>query len=229
MVVTTAKKVHRLIQSQLQEGHIDDMTAKWLSLNPNPPQIPVFYTLTTKIRKPTPVGRPIISGCDGPTERISAFVDHLIQPIAQKQASYLKDTTDFLNFIEKTKLPKSTILASMDVTSLYTKIPQEKGITAVSEAYKEFSQEHPPIPTRNLREMLSLILQENSFQLGGKEYLQTHGTAMGTKMAVALKELSRDKNIVIKNADKGTTTVMNRTDKLNEGQVQIDVYITTDP
>ena len=46
MVVTTAKKVHRLIQSQLEEGHIDDMTAKWLSLTPNPPQIPVFYTLT---------------------------------------------------------------------------------------------------------------------------------------------------------------------------------------
>ena len=117
MVVTTVKKVHRLIQSQLQEGHIDNMTGKWLSLTPNPVQIPVFYTLT-KIHKPTPVGRPIISGCDGPTERISAFVDHLIQPIAQKQASYLKDTTDFLNFIEKTKLPKSTILASMDVTSL---------------------------------------------------------------------------------------------------------------
>ena len=111
MVVTTAKKVHRLIQSQLHEGHVDEMTAKWLSLKPNPPQIPVFYTLT-KIHKPTPVGRPIISGCDGPTERISAFVDHLIQPIAQKQASYLKDTTDFLNFIEKTKLPKSTILVS---------------------------------------------------------------------------------------------------------------------
>ena len=85
------------------------MTAKWLSLTPNPPQIPVFYTLT-KIHKPTPVGRPIISGCDGPTERISAFVDHLIQPIAQKQASYLKDTTDFLNFIEKTKLLLENVL-----------------------------------------------------------------------------------------------------------------------
>ena len=104
MAGTTAKKVHRLIQSLVQEGHIDDMTAKWLSLTPDPPRIPVFYTLT-KIHKPTPVGRPIISGCDGPTERISAFVDHLIQPIAQKQASYLKDTTDFLNFMEKTKLP----------------------------------------------------------------------------------------------------------------------------
>ena len=39
----------------------------------------------------------------------------------------------------------------------------------------------------------------------------------------ALKELSRDKNIVIKTSNKGTTTVlMNRTDKLNEAQVQID-------
>ena len=183
MVGTTAKKVHLLIQSLLQEGHIDDMTAKWLSLTPDPPRIPVFYILK-KIHKPTPVGRPIISGCDGPTERISAFVDHLIQPIAQKQASYLKDTTDFLNFIEKTKLPKSTILVSMDVTSLYTNIPQEEGITTVCEAYEEFYEENPSITTRYLREMVSLILQENSFQFSGKDYLQTHGTAMGTKMVV---------------------------------------------
>ena len=143
IVSTTAKKVHRLIQSLLQEGHIDDMTAKWLSLTPDPPQIPVFSTLT-KIHKATPVGRPIISGCDGPTERISAFVDHLIQPIAQNQASYLKDTTDFLNFIEKTKLPKDTILVSMDVTSLYTNIPQEEGITTVCEAYEEFYKRNLP-------------------------------------------------------------------------------------
>ena len=137
IVSTTAKKVHRLIQSLHQEGHIDDMTAKWLSLTPDPTRIPVFYTLT-EIHKLTPVGRPIILGCDGPTERISGFVDHLIQPIAQKQASYLKDTTDFLNFIEKTKLPKDTILVSMDVTSLYTNIPQEEEITTVCEAYEDF-------------------------------------------------------------------------------------------
>ena len=135
IVGSTAKKVHRLIQSLFQEGHIDDMTAKWLSLTSDPPRKPVFYTLT-KIHKPTLVGRPIIEGCDGPTERISAFVDHLIQPIVQKQASYLKDTTDFVNFVEKTKLPKNTILVSMDVTSLYTYIPQEEGITTVCEAYE---------------------------------------------------------------------------------------------
>jgi len=113
---------------------------------------------------------------------MSSFVDHLLQPITQRQASYLKDTTDFLNFIgEKTKLPKNTILVSMDVTSLYTNIPQEEGISTVCEAYEEFYHENLPIPSRYLREMLSLILQENSFQFSGKDYLQTHGTAMERK------------------------------------------------
>ena len=84
MVKNTTRKVKQLLKSLLQEGHIDDMTAKWLSLTPNPPRIPIFYTLT-KIHKPIPVGRPIIPGCDGPTERMSAFIDRLIQSISQKQ------------------------------------------------------------------------------------------------------------------------------------------------
>ena len=37
--------------------------------------------------------------------------------------------------------------------------------------------------------MLCLILKENSFQFIGKNYLQTHGTAMGTKMAVAFANI----------------------------------------
>ena len=52
-------------------------------------------------------------------ERISSFVDTLLQPIAQKQKSFIRDTTDFISFIEKTKIGKNTILVSMDVSSLY--------------------------------------------------------------------------------------------------------------
>ena len=37
---------------------------------------------------------------------------------SQQQKSYLKDTTDFIDFIEKTKLVKEVIL--VDFTSLYT-------------------------------------------------------------------------------------------------------------
>ena len=162
------------------------MTKKWLCQTRKPPHIPIFYTLT-KIHKPTPVRRPIISGCNRPTEKLSFFVDKILQPIAQKQKSYLKDTTDFVNFIERTKLLKEVILVSMDVTSLYTNIPQEEGINIVCTAYGNFYRDGPPIPKRSLKKALRLILQENSFQFNERNYLQTHGTAMGTKMAVAFE------------------------------------------
>ena len=51
--------------------------------------------------------------------------------MTQKQKSYLKDTTDFVNLIENTKVQADVILVSMDVASLYTNIQQEEGIDAV--------------------------------------------------------------------------------------------------
>ena len=188
MVVETSLRVQQLVKELHEQNYIDDMTNLWFCQTPNPPRTPVFYTLT-KIHKPTPVGRPIISGCDGPTERLSAFVDKLLQPIAKQQESYLKDSTDFINFIEKTRVPNNAILVSMDITSLYTNIPQEEGIETVCRAYKSFYEGESPIPTQYLKRALELILQENSFQFTGKNYLQTHRTAMGTKMAVAFANI----------------------------------------
>ena len=81
----------------------------------------------------------------------------------------------------------------MDVNSLYTNIPQEEGINTVCEAYESFYKNDTPIPTHSLTHslagLLRLILQENSFQFKGKNYLQTHGTAMGTKVAVSFANI----------------------------------------
>ena len=175
MVRDTSQRVKHLINDLHQAGCIDEVTVKWFNLTPNPPRIPVFYTLT-KIHKPTLVGRPIVSGCDGPTERLSSFVDKLLQPIAQIQDSYLKDTTHFVRFIESTKVPRNAFLVSMDATSLYPNIPQQEGITIVCNACENIHANNPPIATNFLTEMLSLILKENSFQFNGKDYLQAHGT-----------------------------------------------------
>ena len=52
-------------------------------------------------------------------------------------------------------------------------------------AYETFYKDTPAIPKRLLGKALRLIVQGNSFQFHKRNYLQTHGTAMGTKMAVA--------------------------------------------
>ena len=109
MVEETSKKVRKIITELYQKKHIDEMTFKWLSRTPNPPRIPVFYTLT-KTHKVNLSSRPIISGCDSHTERISAFVDTLLQPIMKEQQSYIKDTTQFINFIEGMRVPQNATL-----------------------------------------------------------------------------------------------------------------------
>ena len=54
---------------------------------------------------------------------------------------------------------------------------------------RRFPQEQPSYTDRSFKRMLGHILKENSFQFNGRNYLQTHGTAMGTKMAVAFANI----------------------------------------
>jgi len=86
--------------------------------------------MLTNIHKKTPVGRPIVSGRSGLTERISSSIDSPLRPIEIKQESYINDITDFINFIENTQIQDSEALATLDVGSL-TNVPQEEGIDVV--------------------------------------------------------------------------------------------------
>lgn len=68
-----------------------------------------------------------------------------------------------------------------------TNVPQEEGITAVK--YTNSSKKNnPPIPTHYLKSMLDLIFKKNRF-LVQRRKLQTHGTALLTKMAVAFASI----------------------------------------
>ena len=59
--------------------------------------------------------------------------------MAIKQESYIKDTTDFINFIENTQIPDNVVLATLDVCSLHTNIPQEEGIDIVRSLWAEMT------------------------------------------------------------------------------------------
>ena len=77
-------KLNPVIELLAKIAHCDTMIHRWLKISLKKARIPEFYTLT-KIHKKIPVGRPTVSGSSGPKERISSFVDSLLQPIAVKQ------------------------------------------------------------------------------------------------------------------------------------------------
>ena len=98
--------------------------------------------------------------------------------------SYIKDTNHFLQTIFNldTPLPPNTILATIDVKSLYTNIPHDKGINAVLEALDTIHGRMWPL-RKVIHQFLEYILKESYFTFMEKLYLQKHCTAMGTKMA----------------------------------------------
>ena len=70
---------------------------------------------------------------------------------------------------------------TLDVTSLYTNIPHNEGVAACRKALDKRQVLQPP--TEDLTELIEMILTINTFVFEGAHYLQTHRTAMGTRMA----------------------------------------------
>ena len=172
----------------LASKEISQKTAEYLILET--PRTPNFYLLP-KIHKNKipPPGRPIVSANGCPSERISQFVDHFIQPLVQKLPSYLRDSTHLINILKGLPLPDIAILASLDVTSIYTNIPNSEGINATA-SYLFNHRSPTKNPTNSsLCKLLELVLTTHNFFFDNKEYLQIGGTARGTKLALSFANL----------------------------------------
>jgi hypothetical protein len=96
--------------------------------------------------------------------------------------SYIRDTQDFIRKIKDIgPIPENTLLVTLDVTSLYTNIPNDEGIQAVLK--RMLNDPDPDIPTHFLIKLLDKVLSRNYFEFNGTMYLQIGGTAMGTPIA----------------------------------------------
>ncbi len=173
------EQVRELVLEMFKGDHISKDTFKYLT--PTNPRTARFYHLP-KIHKQGNPGRPIVSSCAAPTERISEFVDYYLRPLVVQAPSYIKDTSDFLRKLSSLgPLPLGSFLVTLDVCSLYTNIPHEEGIQACKWALQTRSSPAPP--TTYLVRMIRQFLELNNFAFNGEHYLQTQGTAMGTRMA----------------------------------------------
>ena len=98
-----------------------------------------------------------------------------------------KDTYDFLQKVRNQIINKEWILATGDVTSLYTNMNINRTIGCVKQAFKKY----PPQgrPDKHLLDLLEITLKNNDFEINGQWYKQTCGMAMGKKQAPGLANL----------------------------------------
>ena len=144
------------------------------------PKFARFYLLP-KIQKclHNVPGRPVISNCGFYTENISSFLDHHLQPIAQKVNSFIKDTNHFLQKIKSLgQLPEGAIFCTIDVVGLYPNIPHEKGPTSLTKNLDARTEKK--VTTENLLELAEIVLKNNIFQFNEKTLEQLKGAAIDT-------------------------------------------------
>ena len=180
--------IKKAIDGMLLSKEISSKTADYLFID-NPRTSKLYLLPKIHKNKLPPPGRPIVSANECPSERISQFVDNFIQPLVMTLPSYLRDISHLLNILRKIKVSAGAILATLDVTSLYTTIPNDEGILAVSQYlyHHRYSSLNPT--NHSICKLLELVLTTNNFEFDNKDFLQVGGTAMGTKLAPSFANL----------------------------------------
>jgi hypothetical protein len=173
-----------LYAMQLQKKINRWKNKKWITtkiaakLLPPEPKPGHFYGLPKIHKEGTPL-RPIIPQCRALTTPLARYVDHVLQPIVQQLPSYIKDTNHHLEDLSDVNIPDNALLVTLDVKSLYTNIPHQFGIDSVHNSLVANNINNPEL----IIEMLKFLLEHNFFTFNNIFYLQTHGTAMGSKVA----------------------------------------------
>lgn len=109
-----------------------------------------------------------MSGTGSITQPLAQFLDYFLQPLVRKLPAYIRDTNDFFEkLIVFTDFNDVWKLASMDIGSLYTGIPNEAGLQAVRHFLTD--TESIQVPNEFLIERLDFVLTSNYFSFEGNK------------------------------------------------------------
>ena len=86
-------QINQCINKLVDNGDIKEDIGKLIKAIDS--RTPIFYMLS-KVHKPNNPGRLVVSTINSHAEKLSAYVDEFLRPLAEKLPSHIKDTTDFI-------------------------------------------------------------------------------------------------------------------------------------
>ncbi|XP_070548135.1 uncharacterized protein [Ptychodera flava] len=165
-----------------RNGHIDKETRNYMKVKTtNPGKVKA----NPKMHKPGHPIRTIISGIGHATEPLAEFAELELEENVTQLNSYIRDTPHFLRRVQEEvqqPLPEGAIIFCMDVRALYPSVPRKEGMIACKQALDRRKQQIPP--TEDIMEAIDTVLDNNHFEFAGQHYIQTEGTAIGSKLGM---------------------------------------------
>ena len=125
--------------------------------------------------------RPIISQIGTPAYEIAKSLNDLLKKYIPDNFS-IESTDQFIDMVKS--VPLSGLIASLDVTSLFTNVPVRETVDIILDcAYNNTDLPPPPVPKDVMKEMLLVCTTETIFRHpNGDLYKQVDGVAMGSPL-----------------------------------------------
>ena len=171
--------------------HIAQRLYEKLKVKKGEAELAHLYFLPKAHKPKTPL-RPIMSGLKSPTIAISSWSDGLLRPLFDRLA---RDTA-IPNGVQLVKqvegwsarhLTLATTFITMDVTDLYTMIPQEGGITAIKKLMEAAGlKQIDGVKKGIILALARFVMTNNYFYLDGSYYKQIRGGAMGSPLTLTV-------------------------------------------
>jgi hypothetical protein len=130
-----------------------------------------------------PKMRPIVSDIQSNTNQLAKHLLVQLQKIERKITTTVPSSLAVafnITCINRSTICNNPLLATIDVESLYTNIPQDKLLSIINEQLMDEISNN--LQRTKFMEYLSIIIRYNTFQVGENFYLQTLGFANGGKI-----------------------------------------------
>ena len=125
------------------------------------------FTPTIHKRLSDVPGHLVLSNCGAPTEKVSKFLDHHLQPVIKEGKSYIKDTTNFLDKLKALDdIPEGTILVTADVVELYPSIPHTECLEVLCNKFL-----HKKVPSEDIIKMADFFFWQSLIPSFSNKYL----------------------------------------------------------
>ncbi|CAF4168919.1 unnamed protein product [Adineta steineri] len=171
--------------------HITQKQYKMLSVDKDEAELAHLYFLP-KAHKPNTPLRPIMAGLKSPTMKISKWLDGLLRPLFDRLAvdSTIMNGVQLIKQVERWSaryLTSATSFIIMDVTDLYTMIPEEGGVTAIKRLMETSNlKQIDGVKREIILALARFVMTNNYFYFDGSYYKQIRGGAMESPLILTI-------------------------------------------